>query len=370
MKSTAVIIVTIILIILGAIVGLTLLFGRGDQSVVKTGATIKGGDGGVYISEDAGVTWKQKSAVGENGSLGSTDINDIVFHPKDAAKIFIATTGNGIFESSATGTGDWKRISDANNVLAPNATVQQIAFDPQEPARFYAAATIGGAGHVFRSDDDGASFKEIYKVSVANIEVYTLAIDPFDTKRIYIGTGQGGVLVSDNRGDSWSAMKWFQSPVRHIYIHPSDPNFIYLTFLGKDLAKVTRTHDRGANWEDLKITPPKGQRLTGVYSLSFHPKDVNTIFISTSAGMFSSPDAGASWKEYKLIIPPSALPVFASMIDPNDPSKIYVAASNQIYKSIDGGATWQMRQLASIKNIRVLVFSPTSPDTLWAGLRK
>lgn len=370
MKSTIVIVITIVIMVIGVIVGVTLLFGRGDKSAAGGISGGKAKDGGVYVSQDAAITWQQKAKFGDKGSIAGVDVNDIVFHPKDASRVFLATTGNGLLMSSATGSADWTRSKDEKNILTPDTTVQQIAFDPTEPTYVYLAISQKGIGRVLRSDNGGTSFKEMYQTAKPKTEVYGVTVDHSNTHRIYIGTGEGGLLMSENRGDTWSVIKWFSSPVRRIYIHPKDADFIYLTFLGKDLAKVQRSHDHGATWEELKITPPKGQRISGVYSLAFHPTDANMLFLATSAGVFSTEDAGATWQEFPLIIPPAALPAFAVAVDPQNPFKIYVAAAYHVYKSIDAGATWQVQDVPTIKNVRILVFSPTSSDVLWAGIRK
>ena len=176
--------------------------------------------------------------------------------------------------------------------------------------------------------------------------------------------------MSNNQGESWSARKWFPSPIRRLYIHPQDGNFMYLLFLGRDAAQIQRSYDRGLTWQELKATPPKGQRITGIFDLAFHPADANILFLGTSAGIFKTLDAGATWQECPLIIPPNVLPITALAVDPNNTFNIEVAAATQLYKSIDGGATWQVHTMPTPNPVRILKFDPISSDVLWAGVRK
>lgn len=373
MKSIVVIVITVAVVVIGLIVGITLLFGRntggGNNPSLILGASRGGPDGGVFVSRDAGVGWTQHARFSGKSTIGGIDINDIIFHPSNSEKIFLATTGNGLF-MSATGSTDWVRVTDEKKTLTENTTVLQVAFDPKEPRYVYLAVSQGDIGKVLRSDDEGTTFKEMYQTPKAKSAVYSVAVDPDVTNRIYIGTAEGGLFASENRGESWSVVKWFPSPVRHIYIHPQDANFMYLTFLGKDIAKVQRSHDHGASWEELKVIPPKGERLTGIFGVTFHPIDANVLFLSTSAGVFKTPDAGASWQEFPLIIPDALLPVFAVAVDSRYPRNIYVAATSQMYKSRDDGVSWEVHKVSTTKNIRILAFSPDSSDVLWAGLRK
>ncbi len=385
MKSIVIITITIGIVVIGLIVGLTFLFGRTGKTGAPTGAGTAlslgraGTDGGVFVSEDAGVSWKQRVKFSAKATLGGIDVNDIVFHPTDKTKIFLASTENSLFISTS-GSADWVRAVDEKGVLTQDTTVHQLVFDPKEPKYMYLAVARGEVGRVLRSEDEGKSFKEVYQTPKAKSAVYAISLDPDVAERIYIGTAEGGLFVSQNRGDSWSVVKWFPSPVRRIYIHPQDANFMYLTFLGKDLPKIQRSYDHGVTWEELKVSPPKKQRLTGIYTLTFHPTDANVLYLATSAGVFKTPDAGATWQEFPLIIPPSLLPVFVVAVDPKNPENIYVAATSQIYKSKDGGVSWEVHKVPTAKNVRVLVFSPDSPEheqgesassgVLWAGLRK
>ncbi|MDO8558107.1 MAG: hypothetical protein Q7S09_02880 [bacterium] len=374
MKATIVIVITIGIVVVGAIVGLTLLFGRSKNGApADAGMTLNlgktGADGGVFVTEDGGVNWKQRVKFSEKSNIGSIDVNDIVFHPQNKTKIFLASTGNGLF-TSTSGSEPWVRVTDEKNVLTQDTTVHQIAFDPKDPQYFYLAVARGEVGRVLRTEDGGKSFKEVYQTPKSKSAVYAVSVDPDVSERLYIGTAEGGLFVSQNRGESWSVVKWFPSPVRRINIHPQDANFMYLTFLGKDLPKIQRSYDHGGTWGELKVNPPKGQRLTGIFGLTFHPTDANVLYLATSAGVFKTPDAGATWQEFPLIIPPSLLPVFSVLVDLKNPENVYVAATSQIYKSRDSGVSWEVHRVPTTKNVRVLVFSPVSSDILWAGLRK
>ena len=145
---------------------------------------------------------------------------------------------------------------------------------------------------------------------------------------------------------------------------------MYFTFLGKDIAKVYRSHDHARTFEELRVAPPQGKRITVVYDIAFHPTDANVLYLATSAGVFKTPDAGATWQEFPLIIPPALLPTYTIAVDPRNINILYVSAANQLYKSVDGGASWEVHKLQTSKNIRILTFSPASSSILYAGMRK
>ncbi|MDP3963695.1 MAG: hypothetical protein Q8Q39_04325 [bacterium] len=381
MKSTLIIVVTIIIIILGVIVGATLLLGGreggdGGSSTVRIGRS--GGDQGVLISDDAGETWVPRARLSEKSGIGGIGIYDMVFVPQtdgeqSTSQMLMGSAGNGLFVSTtgtATATADWIRVVDPEGILAANATIYEIAIDPHDPRSVYLAVTQQNFGMVLRTHDGGETFSEIYRSPKAQSGVYTVAVDYDFPHMVYIGTSDGGFLTSNNRGESWSVRNWFASPIRRLYIHPQDGNFMYLLFLGRDSARIERSYDRGVIWQELKVTPPKGKNITGIFDLAFHPTDPNVLFLGTSAGVFKTADAGATWEEFPLIIPPNLLPITAIAVDPADTLKIYVAAATQLYKSIDGGATWQVHVIPTPNPVRMLKFGTLSSDMLWAGVRK
>ena len=92
--------------------------------------------------------------------------------------------------------------------LAPlyGADVRSLAFDPGDPDVAFAGTS---AGHVYRSDDGGSSWRDAGDaVPFPGWVVGSLVFDPHRSGRLWVGLwgiwGGGSVAVSDDAGASWA----------------------------------------------------------------------------------------------------------------------------------------------------------------------
>ncbi|MCU1308010.1 MAG: glycosyl hydrolase [Acidobacteriaceae bacterium] len=153
--------------------------------------------------------------------------------------------------------------------------VTALAVDPNTPATVYLGAAQGG---VWKSVDSGTSWTALTD-SQLSLATGSIAIDPTNSQVIYVGTGEEnygsdsyygvGILKSTNGGASWTRLGQQQFA----------PTTLFCTsdFLGCGGARI------GA----IAIQP-------GVGNNGHLLAAVNTAF-SNSAGLFWSPDAGATW---------------------------------------------------------------------------
>lgn len=366
MKGAVIAIISAVVLILGIVVAVTYLFGRGGQGKLPGNAKLRDNDLGVFVSRDGGNSWQAEAKFGR-ASISGIEITDIVFHPGDPRRLYLGTVGNGLL-TSATSSEDWSRVSDEKNVLPAALTVYQIAIDRE--GHLYIAGSAGDTGTVYRSDDDGKSFKKVHQVAQPKSGVYALAMDPRSPAVIYIGTSEGGVLSSNDRGESWSVSKWFGKPVRRLTINPHNPSVFYATFVVPQGDAFGRSLDGGRNWSESSATSQPGISAGTPFAVTPDPQNPNILYLATSQGAFRSTDSGKSWGELRLLSQGKSLPVFAIAVDPADSKKLYVATGPYLYKSTDGGEHWAIRQLPSTKTVRVLRISPTDPNVLWAGMRR
>lgn len=96
----------------------------------------------------------------------------------------------------ATGEGRFYRISDATilPVRGEGGPPEVLALDEDE-GTLYAGGLVSG---LYRSRDLGDTWTKILATSLTAI-----LVDPDDTRRILIGTA-GGVLITEDSGDSWN----------------------------------------------------------------------------------------------------------------------------------------------------------------------
>lgn len=125
----------------------------------------------------------------------SAMISTIALSPFDAEKITIGTSGGEVY-STTDGGVQWRRASGIGNRY-----VSEAVYDPVDRNRVYAVISGTGMGHVYRSDDNGASFTNITG-SLPDVPTSALAVDPQNNNIIYVGNDVG-VFVTLNGGDLW-----------------------------------------------------------------------------------------------------------------------------------------------------------------------
>jgi hypothetical protein len=203
----------------------------------------------------------------------------------------------------------------------------------------------------------------------------TVAVHPTNTSILLLGTAQGGVWKSTDRGASWRATAEHSLPtlaVNVIRYSPASPNVVYAgtgepngstSIHGSGVLKST---DGGDTWS---VLPSRGdgwnfdyQSITGLH---FDARDANTMYVTTATitnpnaffrtppdmpqpGIFKSTDAGQSWTRLatatKYNVPNS---ISAGFMDFEyggavAPDLMYVTEFyGGILKSTDAGASWR-----------------------------
>jgi len=145
----------------------------------------------------------------------------------------------------------------------------------------------------------------------------------------------GGLWKSTDGGDSWVditkqlKLHWANG----FAVDPTDENVIYLaaaTIPGGPEGGLYKTTDGGANWtRPLKDADFGVSYVHGMF-VTLHPDDPKKIYLGTGAGLRYSPDAGATWQDFKSIpFRNATIPAF----DPKDPKTMWVTTF--------GGGVWK-----------------------------
>jgi Secretion system C-terminal sorting domain/Sortilin, neurotensin receptor 3, len=172
--------------------------------------------------------------------------------------------------------------------------ITSFAVDQNNLNHIIAGANTGG---VWKSLDGGSTWS-VLTDNLANIDVYTLAIDPLDSQTYYWGSTGGSIFKSSNGGSTWTLHGDLSGggTVNKLLIHPTDTSKMYCSAQGGGLYKST---DGGANWSLIN-----GSATTG-FDVEFKPGDPNTIyasgeqfFISTDGGnTFNTSDGLGAWSQ-------------------------------------------------------------------------
>ena len=159
--------------------------------------TFTSGDekGGIYRSTDGGKTWT-KATKGLPTLIGRIGVKVAPSSPNIVYAV--AETREGyVFKSTDFGE-TWIKTSDNANTLGRGFYYADLRVDPQNENRIY---TLGMAFSL--SVDGGSTFKPV--TGNFHGDHQTMWIDPKNTRRLFMGD-DGGMNVSVDQGSSWS---WF-----------------------------------------------------------------------------------------------------------------------------------------------------------------
>jgi photosystem II stability/assembly factor-like uncharacterized protein len=231
-----------------------------------------------------------------------------------------AATGDGIARLDETGAAWTVELS------LRGSGAQCLAVDPADPDTVYAGLRAGG---VRRSVDGGRSWIDC---RLPEPGVFSLAVSRADGA-VFAGTEPSRLFRSDDRGQTWRELEalldlpsrpsWSFPPrpwTSHVrWIAPS-PHDARLLLVGIELGGLMRSDDAGQSWQDHR---PAAQR--DVHSLAWHPSVPGRAYEAGGGGSAFSIDAGERWqradegrdRHY----------TWSVAVDPDDPQLWYVSAS-------------------------------------------
>jgi photosystem II stability/assembly factor-like uncharacterized protein len=249
---------------------------------------------------------------------------------------------------------------------------RSFAIDPHDSKHLYLGTQTGW---IYQSHDDGNTWTRVVQVDGNNdLVIDHISIDPAAAEHMILAAFTlnrpgGGLYASDDGGKHWAKVPDMTGQsVRSLTRAASDPNLL----VAGTLQGVYRSKDNGKRWE--LISPAGSKELHEVESIAIDPKDPNIIYAGTWHLPWKTADGGAHWENIKQgIIDDSD--VFSIVIDPTNPNIVFASACSGIYKSenagmlFKGGVTINKGQgiPATARRTRKLKLDPTKPTTIYAG---
>lgn len=259
-------------------------------------------DNGSVIRNAGGTAWTFVSG----GDGGWTQINQgnpqIMFtESQGTGNLYRSTNGGGSFATSATGIV----TSDRNCFMPPHLA------DPNNAAR-----AIYGTHRVYESLNSGASWAPISGdlTGGGSAAIRSLAIAPSSSSYVYAATNDGRVLVSRDRGVSFSLVAtgnpgWPRC-TRELAVHPSAPETVYLAGARFGVPHVRRSINGGTTWTTLDgDLPDVPVNTVGVDARPATP----VLFAGADDGLYVSASDGGQWRRFGCGLP--AAPVIDVQID-------------------------------------------------------
>jgi photosystem II stability/assembly factor-like uncharacterized protein len=205
---------------------------------------------GWYRFERRGADWQQVDR-----ALTYWQMSCVEVAPDDPRKIYIATEHSGLFVSN-NGGSDWTRA----NPNVPCLTLSAMLALPGQllvgtmPAALY--VTSGNSGwREWQGVRHGASGGTFPPNPDFAPRTRVLKKEPAPGGRLYAGIEVGGILASDDDGETWNPLnQGLTDPDLHQILPSKTKPGLVVAACGEG---VSRSTDRGAHWE--KVTPPGGR---------------------------------------------------------------------------------------------------------------
>ncbi len=294
-------------------------------------------------------------------------VNTLVVQPSNENVLLAGFSQGGIFKTT-DGGDSWRPVFE--NHL--NLSIGTLKFDPSDDNIIYCGTgdpnvpgTLFNGSGIFKSTDAGENWQFL---GLADAGIITkIAVDPTNSQVFFAAAmgnpfqrnQQRGIFKSTDGGQNWQRVLFVaeQAGASDLQMNPLNTNELYASFWDRirtntestafgPNAKIFKTTDGGANWQQLTNGLPTGKwSRTGLVMSQQNPEKLYAVFVDTTyskPSVFKTDDGGASWQN----IPAAGLNLalggfgwyFAKMrLHPTNDEELYFLGT-QIYRRAAGAS--------------------------------
>jgi photosystem II stability/assembly factor-like uncharacterized protein len=312
------------------------------RTTTTTAATVADATGAASIGD----AWQPASAnlAGMPSECGN--VSTLSARP-DRDMVITSVAQRGLF-AEVDGAATWSPLGQAPGSATITNRGIMIVYDPDHPNTFWEAGIYNGGG-VYRTDDNGATFKQLGSIN----HTEGVGVDLTDpARRTLVATihETAAVSRSTDGGQTWTDLSAALPPNAG---HAGSPLvFNAQTYVvGSHRAPgsgVLRTTDGGASW----TVAFKG----GVVGVPLVAKSDGAIYwVLDTGGVIRSTDQGATWKQ---VARDGATLPGAGMIAELPDGRLAALGKAVVILSADHGTTWRAVGPGLPINPNGLAYSP------------
>ncbi len=301
-------------------------------------------DGGIYVSEDNGVSWRDLTKgmdIGQvyrmdyfadnllaghqdNGTkllnkgawdiVGGGDGMDNAINRKNKNIQFIGVQYGVIYRTLDFYQADYKKVSDymLDTLKQKGKFVTPYVLHP-ESGNVYA-----GYQDVFKSTNNGNTWVNLSKKGFP-ISLDQIAVSPIDEQIIY-ASALNFLIVTLDGGVNWVDINLnLQSKITSIRCSPNDKNTAAITVGGfQNGNKVFISEDGGKNWVNISFDLPN----LPTNSLEFQKGENGALYVGNDFGVFKLNKVDSKWELFSNNLP--LVPITDMVIDDSE-NKLYIS---------------------------------------------
>ncbi len=340
-----------------------------------------------FKSTDGGKSWRLIN----KGMIDDSDVFAITVNSRNPDHV-IASACSGIYQSFNAGES-WTKFQ---GIPSQARRTRDILQHPTRPSTIYAATTEG----FWMTTNGGRNWA---MTTQRDLEINSIAVHEDDPDKVFIGTNNYGVMVSNDGGKNFIQTNGNFSS-RFTYSITPDveiSNRLYATTINTATGGgfVFISDDNGSTWRPSVKNLDTNRTIT--YSLVQDRVNTNNIYLATNFGIFHSPDRGVTWNQITVPKPAktttrrtsrrrgAAKPKPTPETEPTEPKLIpalgdkinvlvhtedgkngYLAGTNNgLYRSYDIAKGWEKISFGQNVNHEVLTIyaDPIQPETIWIG---
>lgn len=315
------------------------------QSKKNPDFIVVGTTDGMWKSTDSGENWNKI----ESKTMPDTTIDSIAIDPRDDDTIYAGTWWRAY--KTTDGGKNWRLIK---NGMIDDSDVFAVTLDPRDPNHVIASACSG----IYESFNQGELWKKIQGIPSQSRRTRDILQHPSVAGTVFAGTTEG-FWVTTNGSKSWAITTQKDLEINSIAVHPDAPNRV---FLGTNNYGVLVSNDGGRNFEPTNVNYTSRFAYTITADIETPNRFYATTHNTATGGgfMFISDDGGNTWKRPKNFDVVRISP-FGVVQDRVNANLMYLASNVGIYKSVDRGGSWT--QITAPKPVKKAPVKKTTSKT-------
>ncbi len=301
-----------------------------DPKVLLVGTTT-----GVWRSKNSGEDWEKIQS-----STMPVNIDSLAMDPRGTDVIYAGTWWRA-YKSTDAGK-NWRLIKDG---MIDDSDVFAINIDPRDPEHIIASACSG----IYESFNAGEKWAKIQGIPSQSRRTRDIMQHPSQAGTVFAATTEG-FWMSNTAGKSWSLTTSRELEINSIALHPSEPNRV---FIGTNNYGVMVSNDGGRNF--VSSSGNFTSRFTYFVTPDIAQPDrlyAGTQNIATGGGFFFlSTDGGRTWQQARNLDIGRVKP-FVVHQDETNPNQLFLGTNLGIFRSLDRGVSWNQLVAAKTTPVR------------------